>query len=1251
MAPIRTVLVHKKCRRDFTDQKRKAETNVEETEVPNAKRLRSSFSPFNWNAHCMLCGKSATIDTRHPNRTHVKTVTTLPLRSKILEQCHKRGDLWASEVQTRLHGCIDLVAAEVVYHSKCFSRFMLNKESHQVSAGSDNKAQGRPEDHNMLQWFDMLCQWLESEAGAETYSLTELQNKMKEFSGNSEVYTVKRLKQKLQEHYKEFIFFAEVEGRGNVVCFKNMAKYIINEKWYSEKKADIEDEAERIVITAAKIIRAEIRDKEYNLKSYPTNDDISSIEKSSEWIPRHLQTLMKTIVSSELKQNSIGQCIVQAARPRSVITPTLFGLGVELDHVFGSKWLVNELSRLGFSIAYDEVNRYKQSVIQSENLENLLTEYPTGTFTQWVADNIDHNVATLDGEGTFHGMGIIAVSTSEDMTPLVNKSRVISRQQRLKVNELVKHKGVTITQYLSSPEKGLASLVYKPIIDLQSPFILPLELCSDLLWHSGWIFSKARPRPNWSGFMQHIFCDNQNCTPRSEVLFLPIIDLNPTDETCIYSTLIYIESQAQKLNIPTPCITFDQPLWLKAVEIIRTKSMNIVCRLGGFHTMMSFLGSIGSMMKGSGLEEALENAYGPNAVTHMMSGKAISRALRGHFLIEAALINKLMLRVLPHMDSDNVIVDPNREAQETMTDSSQEEGVSDDMYSNDMEILINTLSETDCMNEMPPDETGNDLNLENRLAVTEVEKLHSLYEGVVDKIIPTSTIAESQELLKLENCLLNVKSLLAEKSPTAQLWLQYIEYIETLKLFIRAERTGNWNLHLISVSRMINLFAATGHINYAKSSRLYLQLMNELPTDHPWLYHCFIEQGFHTVRRSSRYWAGLWTDLTIEQVMMRSIKSRGGLTRGRGMTESVRLQWICSMHKCAGIHNAMTTITNSEHQTSEQHVDLGVSRSNRDFRDLNKIQGWFDHHEPFNLNEHKLRSLSSGLTATEGDGINCHKTEEIGRKLQKHLDNISVLEASIKRSEQIKSLDHLYPGIKVDKEKVHINPTLLFSRLIALVQREEDMLPYFDYELTAIPTSLFKDYAMRKTAKAQLAKVLMSKVQPSGRNAQLYHVLDGGALIHRVKWLKRETYSDIAKKYVSYVHHNYGHSCIVFDGYNHGPSIKDHEHQRRLKKTCADIQLGEFMEAHHSQQIFLSNESNKSQFISLLSQHLEADGNIVHVADGDADTMIVSCALQYAAQGREVNVVADDTDVLVLLMYHWEQNMANIHFLSEVKRI
>ena len=107
--------------------------------------------------------------------------------------------------------------------------------------------------------------------------------------------------------------------------------------------------------------------------------------------------------------------ILQSAR-KNVITPTLFGLGVETDHVFGSRWLIDEKSRLGFSISYDEVNRYKQPVIQSESFDNLLTEYFPGTFTQWVADNVDHNVASLDGQGSLHGMGIIAVSTPEGNT-------------------------------------------------------------------------------------------------------------------------------------------------------------------------------------------------------------------------------------------------------------------------------------------------------------------------------------------------------------------------------------------------------------------------------------------------------------------------------------------------------------------------------------------------------------------------------------------------------------------------------------------------------------------------------------------------------------------------------------------------------------------------------------------------------------------------------------------------------------------
>ena len=35
--------------------------------------------------------------------------------------------------------------------------------------------------------------------------------------------------------------------------------------------------------------------------------------------------------------------------------------------------------------------------------------------------------------------------------------------------------------------------------------------------------------------------------------------------------------------------------------------------------------------------------------------------------------------------------------------------------------------------------------------------------------------------------------------------------------------------------------------------------------------------------------------------------------------------------------------------------------------------------------------------------------------------------------------------------------------------------------------------------------------------------------------------------------------------------------------------------------------------------------------------------------GQEVNVVADNTDVLILLMHHWRDSMADVYILSESK--
>lgn len=64
------------------------------------------------------------------------------------------------------------------------------------------------------------------------------------------------------------------------------------------------------------------------------------------------------------------------------------------------------------------------------------------------------------------------------------------------------------------------------------------------------------------------------------------------------------------------------------------------------------------------------------------------------------------------------------------------------------------------------------------------------------------------------------------ESRTALLWWNYFQSVEILKKFLRAERLGDWKLHLDSVRAMEPLFHATAHHNYAKWTRHYVQAMN-----------------------------------------------------------------------------------------------------------------------------------------------------------------------------------------------------------------------------------------------------------------------------------------------------------------------------------------------------------------------------------------------------------------------------------------
>ena len=613
--------------------------------------------------------------------------------------------------------------------------------------------------------------------------------------------------------------------------------------------------------------------------------------------------------------------------------------------------------------------------------------------------------------------------------------------------------------------------------------------------------------------------------------------------------------------------------------------------------LLSFIGSIGSVMAGSGLEEVLEQCYGPNTVRQMLSGKALSRALRGYFLVAAALEVLLLKHLLPGNASCSVPLD--------------------DSLSNE-----------------------------------DVSALTRLYDDCLDNSAAdiTEAVQSSEALMKLD-CLMQVlKDRLSSQSRTTKLWLQYLSHIETIRMFIRAERLSDWSLHELATSRMLNLFAATGHHNYAKCGRLYLQMIQELPETHPWLYEQFAVNGCHTVHRSDRPWTGIWTDLSIEQILMRSLKSRGGLTRGRGLTESVRLTWVYTMHQCATVHNSMTTLTGLHQKTSEQHTEMGDSRVKRDMLDQNKVLAWLEARNPFHRPNNLLCSLSSGLTAGDADGITCDEAEKIGSAIHMEMNGRTFTDIVIKKRDTVKSLAHLHKGVSVDGETIHVNCSNLFNRLIVLAERQPDVSSFFAYELTPFPCSLFKDGMMRKPDKAALGRALSNDACSDVHLLNNCIVVDGGALLHRVRWQRMATYDQTADHYARYVTSKYGRNVtVVFDGYCSGPSTKDHEHIRRKSKVAVSVTISAEATVHANQAVFLSNSENKSGLIKLLMKRLSDVGVAVDQTTGDADTLICSTAIHKATNGEAVTVVADDTDVLVLLVHHWQPFMAEVYMKREAR--
>ncbi len=381
---------------------------------------------------------------------------------------------------------------------------------------------------------------------------------------------------------------------------------------------------------------------------------------------------------------------------------------------------------------------------------------------------------------------------------------------------------------------------------------------------------------------------------------------------------------------------------------------------------------------------------------------------------------------------------------------------------------------------------------------------------------------------------------------------------------------------------------------------------------------------------------------------MRSMKTTGGLTRGRGMTETQRNVWLLSMPACAEVNSAMQELTGISYETSEQHKETLKARVKRDSADTREILGVLAMRNPFGPDK-SLRNIMNGVTADSK--VNAYRAKEIGAEIVQSMLGSCVDTFSFTKKMQIVPMSSRTTA-DIGGETIQIDSELLFQRLIATNPSPDELPALFQYELCSYPPSLFDNNALpRPATKSVLSNELWKLVENVNTTKPLdssSYVLDGGALLHRVPWTKGKTYGEICQVYVKHLETRYGKKVtVVFDGYE-TPSIKDVAHMRRSKVPGPTVKLECNMVCKLSREEFLSNTSNKETFIKLLGLTLEMDGHTVHYSTGDADCLIVKVALE-SAQTTNTVVIGDDADLLVNLLHHADPNGPDLYFKPEAK--
>lgn len=913
-----------------------------------------------------------------------------------------------------------------------------------------------------------------------------------------------------------------------------------------------------------------------------------------------------------------------------------------------SATLITSFNRYGLCTSYDEVQRHHNDMgrfIVESSCQRVPfpSHFASSQFTIAAFDNFDHNEATLSGIGGSHDT--VSVIFQDDNGSRMEKPNISDTRTEhgpktfnceLKCQEL---------QPFHKPAKrpDLSDDYGAETYPVNQDLLLAART-KDLVWSlarldlstnktSINIKPSDQTMPGWRE--TNTVLSEKNIS-KKRVGFLPVLPYPVTQYDTVFTALKNFNGILRYLDQPKLPVTCDEGVYHIAREIqliCPEEFKDIVLCMGSFHMAKVSLGCLGKYLKGSGAESILvESAtFGVNVVDSVLCGKNYIRSFKGLQFLKEALL-RLQWQAF-FEQGDNVQV-----------------------HKEQLDMLE---------------------DLKEKVASSSNESA-GVYKNFEEK---------SQGLFSNFNQFIDVAR---SSNETLKYWDTFIYMMQQVENLVRADRDGDWELHLQAVRALLPIFAVFDSTNYFRWCSLYLEDMQKLPDTAPGVNQAFMTGAF-VVKRTQGKFNAVGADMALEQTINRSQKSTSGII-GNTRKKKFVAMWELIYHEMLAISNLLRELTGVSSNLSEANV-ISKAETAAGEQKVQAIIATIERNEnPFKLvpDQVKLHNILTQEVMTDDIRSELLSVMEIGTEAYETLRKERFVEKSVRflstiHRTNLKTFLSIHKPEKENKGKSSgkkkKDAEMMRSIEVARA-RGRTMEELLQYDVSSNLYLFDNEGLMAKPQKSALVQELESKLTTDDERVptmdselQTACITDVMANIRKIKKTKDiETFGEFCEEfldYISAVARGTDRLDLVFDSYVEG-SIKDSERNRRQDKAPIEMNYIQYdTPLPIEMDRFWTSSNNKLKLQMLLhtlaiKHGLEVPSAVYVVAscfsgesDGvkckgviggnsaempdlcpdaeEADARIIPHAMHAVRHGIKcIVVLSGDTDVFVLLMHYWD---------------